>query len=215
VTSPLSTTSYAVLGLLSLRSWTGYELVQQMQRSLVHAWPKEDSVLYEEPRRLVARGLATAHKERDGRRVRNRYEITDEGRRALRAWLAEPSNPPRFEAEPMLRLIFADQGEVSDALAAVNALRDWAATRFASGAKYIHAYRAGDVRFPEREHINALFARMYAELYLTVLSFADLAEKEIRDWPRTYDLDRRERTRELMNELFELADRAPAENDGE
>ena len=50
----LPTTSYAVLGLLALRSWTGYELVQQARRSLAFCWPKEDSVLYEEPRRLVA-----------------------------------------------------------------------------------------------------------------------------------------------------------------
>ena len=209
VTPQLTTTSYAALGLLSLRSWTGYELVQQGQRSLVHAWPKEDSVLYEEPRRLVALGLATAHKEREGGRVRNRYEITEDGRSALRAWLARPSNPPRVELEPILRLIFADQGEVRDALAAVAALRDWASTRFANAAKHILAARSGEVLFPERDHINALTARLYTELYTTLISFADLAEKEIRTWPRTDGLGRTERTQQLVDELFEIVDRTP------
>ena len=31
---PRTTTSYAVLGLLSVRSWTTYELAKQVQRSL-------------------------------------------------------------------------------------------------------------------------------------------------------------------------------------
>ena len=30
----LTTTSYAILGLLALRSWTTYELAKQMQRTL-------------------------------------------------------------------------------------------------------------------------------------------------------------------------------------
>jgi len=103
VNKVLSTTSYAVLGLLSLRSWTGYELTQQARRSLAHAWPKEDSVLYEEPRRLAAMGLAEAQKEQGRGRGRNRYSITDAGRQALRAWLATPGAPPHLELEPLLR----------------------------------------------------------------------------------------------------------------
>src|ERR1700739_3541884 len=102
----LSTTSYAVLGLLSLRSWTGYELAQQGRRSLRFCWPKEDSVLYEEPRRLVACGLASAVRERNGGRSPNRYEITDEGRRALGEWLPGTGHPPRDDTQPHFRLFF-------------------------------------------------------------------------------------------------------------
>ena len=50
-------------------------------------------------------------RERNGGRSRNRYEITDEGRQALREWLGEPSSPPRIELEPCLRVLFADQGD--------------------------------------------------------------------------------------------------------
>lgn len=204
----LSTTSYAVLGLLSLRSWTGYELVQQGRRTLVHIWPKEDSVLYEEPRRLVAHGLARAHKEREGGRVRNRYEITDEGRVALREWLGAPSAAPRLELEPMLRLFFADQGEVPDALAAVAALRDWAATRYAAGAEIIRD-QSRQVLLPERVHIGVLVAQLYIDLYSTMISFADLADKEIRTWPRTDGLGLTDRTQELIDELLETIGHEP------
>ena len=89
----LTTTSYAVLGLLSVRSWTAYELTKQMSRSLSHIWPRAVSAIYKEPKLLVAHGLATASVEDNGERRRTRYSITPEGRRALEAWLARPSAP--------------------------------------------------------------------------------------------------------------------------
>src|ERR1700758_2434735 len=142
-------------------------------------WPKAESVIYEEPRRLVALGLARASKERIGGRSRNRYEITDEGRQALRAWLAPPSGAPRFEFEPMLRLAFADQGEIDDLLAAIATLRDWAAQNLAVGHEIVQAYRDGQAPFPERMHINVLGAHLLAQIYGAILRSAELAEKEI------------------------------------
>ena len=56
--STLSTTSHAILGLLSLRSWTTYELAKQVQRSIGWFWPRAERKLYDEPKRLVAAGLA-------------------------------------------------------------------------------------------------------------------------------------------------------------
>ena len=47
-----------ILGLLSLRSWTTYELAKQVQRSLGWFWPRAERKLYDEPKRLVAAGLA-------------------------------------------------------------------------------------------------------------------------------------------------------------
>jgi len=45
----LTTTSYALLGLLALRSWTTYELTKQVQRSLGWFWPRTERKLYDEP----------------------------------------------------------------------------------------------------------------------------------------------------------------------
>ena len=53
VTESRSTTSYALLGLLSLRSWTTYELAKQVQRSIGWFWPRAERKLYDEPKRLV------------------------------------------------------------------------------------------------------------------------------------------------------------------
>jgi len=203
VATRLSTTSYAVLGLLALRSWTGYELTQQARRSLAYCWPKEDSVLYEEPRRLAALGLARTQQERDRGRTRNRYTITDAGRRALRAWLATPSAPPHLELEPLLRLTFADQGELPDARAAVAALRDWAAASRADGMAVLRGYQVGQIPFPDRMHISVLTACYYKAVYDTTIAFCDLAEKEIASWERTSGPGATQRTRDLLEQLLD------------
>ncbi len=87
-----TTTSYALLGLLHVRPWTTYELAKQVQRSLRWFWPRAERKLYDEPKALVADGLATAAKEFTGQRSRTVYRITDDGRAALaeqqRQWAA-------------------------------------------------------------------------------------------------------------------------------
>jgi DNA-binding PadR family transcriptional regulator len=89
VDKPKSTTSYALLGLLALRPWTTYELAKQAQRSLGWFWPRAERKLYDEPKRLVAAGLATATREMTGARPRTIYVATARGRKALRRWLDE------------------------------------------------------------------------------------------------------------------------------
>src|ERR671938_339368 len=53
----LTTTSYAILGLLAIQPWSTYELAQQMDRSLGRMWPRAQSKIYEEPKKLVAHAL--------------------------------------------------------------------------------------------------------------------------------------------------------------
>jgi PadR family transcriptional regulator, regulatory protein AphA len=197
----LSTTSYAILGMLALRPWTAYELTRQLRRSLTYCWPKAESVLYDEPKRLVQLGLATAHREPVGRRARTTYVITDEGRRALGAWLATPPSPPRFEFETMLRLLYADQGTKEDLLGAVRATRSWAELWSANGREQMRGYLADGGPFPDRLHIIALFSSFYTNLFELIIRWAELAEDEIERWPRTDGLGMTERSHALLEEL--------------
>ena len=105
-------TTYAILGLLSVRPWTTYELAKQVQRSLSWFWPRAERKLYDEPKRLVADGLATATKESTGKRPRTVYGITDAGREELRRWLDEPPAPPTTEFEGLVKIFFAEAGSL-------------------------------------------------------------------------------------------------------
>ena len=87
----LTVTSYALLGQLALRPWSVYEMTKNVGRTLHWFWPRAESVLYAEVKRLVTRGLAEASPE-PGARGRDRvvYAISDDGRAALQHWLAQP-----------------------------------------------------------------------------------------------------------------------------
>ena len=178
----LSTTAYAVLGLLALDSWTAYELKQQAQRSLHFCWPKADTILYAQPRKLEALGLARSEVEVHNGRRRNRYWITPKGREALSRWLASPSGPPQLELEPVLRLLFADQGTLDDAKSAIDAMRQWAIDRALDGKSILDSYGTAEEPFPDRRHLKLLTSVFYASIGEAILEAAEFATAEIQRW---------------------------------
>lgn len=110
----LTTTSYALLGLLARSPWSAYELNKYMQWSaLRRIWPRAESRIYEEPKKLVAQGLANAREEFQGARKRTVYRITAKGRRALATWLGQPSAELTYEYETLVKLINGDHCDES------------------------------------------------------------------------------------------------------
>jgi PadR family transcriptional regulator, regulatory protein AphA len=182
-TSPLTTTSYAVLGLLAIKPWSSYELTQQMDRSLGRVWPRAASKLYEEPKKLVAHGLARSSAERNGRRARTVYAITAEGRDALRDWLAEPGEGPALEFEQLLKVFFADNGTKTDALATLAAAQDWARARCRESLAIGEQYAQEHGPFPERMAVLQLTSRFLTDFYLLVGDWASWAAEIVANWP--------------------------------
>jgi DNA-binding PadR family transcriptional regulator len=181
--APLTTTSYAILGMLAIRPWTAYELAQQMSRSLDRVWPKARSHLFNEPKKLVALGLATGTEETVGRRPRTRYAITPAGRRALRAWLSRPGEPPVLEFEELLKLFFADQGSRADAAATVRRIAEWAREQTEIHAAVARSYLAGAGPFPERAPVLAITGRFVADFAEMVQRWAERAAATLEGWP--------------------------------
>src|SRR5919199_6326363 len=152
----LTSTTYAVLGLLAVRPWSTYELTQQIPHSLGRIWPRAASKLYEEPKKLVAQGLAVANAERVGRRPRTVYSITPQGRTALAEWLHSPGGGPVLEFEQLLKVWFSDHGTKADALASLAATRAWAAQQNEENKRAAQAYVAGEGPFQQRAAQNML-----------------------------------------------------------
>lgn len=183
----MTTTGYALLGLLAVRPWTTYELAQQVRRSLAWFWPRTERKLYDEPKRLVAAGWATAREEFTGRRKRTVYEITDAGRAALRAWLGEPSAPPSTENEAMVRVFFADSGDLDSLRATLAGMEDGARARLAELTAMAEASREGEYPFPERRHISVITMRLQQDQERTMIDWATWARAEVDRWRATDD----------------------------
>ena len=54
----VTTTGYMILGLLSTRDWSAYDIASQSGKGMTELWPRADRQLYNAPRRLVDHGLA-------------------------------------------------------------------------------------------------------------------------------------------------------------
>jgi DNA-binding PadR family transcriptional regulator len=120
-------------------------------------WPRAQSTLYEEPKKLVAHGLATARKERTGKRPRTVYAITAKGRRALAAWLGRPGDEPRVESEAVLKTFFAEHAPSKEALLAqLRSVVEWADASHDRGRGIARGYLDESTVFPERMHVISL-----------------------------------------------------------
>ena len=197
----MTTSSYAVLALLDLKPWTGYELTHQAQRSLRYAWPKSERLLYSEPKKLVELGYATTHTEQSGNRTRNVYEITEAGRQALAEWTASPTEAPRFEVEALLRLLFADQGSKDDVARALSQLESDVGEHHQAIMELMASYLDGGHPFPQRTHLSVLFATFQIEMFRTIERWVEFARDEIDEWPATRDLGMTARTEELIRHI--------------
>jgi DNA-binding PadR family transcriptional regulator len=179
----LTTTSYSILGLLAIKPWTTHELVQQVDRSMRRIWPRAQSKLYEEPKKLVAHGLAKATDDPVGRRRRTRYTITANGRRALAAWLAEPGTGPVLECEQLLKISFADSGSKADVVANLEAARRWVLEENEDNLATARAYLDGRGAFPDRAALNQLGGRFLTDFYVMVAEWIEWASGLVAEWP--------------------------------
>jgi DNA-binding PadR family transcriptional regulator len=184
-----TTTSYAVLAVLALRDHSTYELTKQMQLSQHYLWPRAESNMYAEPKRLVAAGLAASREEWTGGRRRTVYSITEAGRAELAGWLAAPSARPRYESEALLKVFFGENGTVEDMLGSIRALRDEATSALEHWNAIADRYDAGEGEYPQRFALSALVARLLGEQQAATVRWAEWAEGVVTGWGRPCPTD--------------------------
>jgi PadR family transcriptional regulator, regulatory protein AphA len=179
----LTTTSYAILGLLSVKPWSAYELTGQMKRGMRFTWPRAETRIYQEPKHLVAHGLARAKVERNGLRSRTVYSITPKGRAALRRWLTMPSAPPQLECEALVRATFTEAGTTQDLLRTMRELREQALGSYLQIADQAEDYLATGGPFPERLPTIVLVGKFILEYLAFLERYARWAETQLETWP--------------------------------
>ena len=178
-----ATTANAILGLLALRrEWSTWDLTRQLRRNMRFFWPRAESQIYEEAKRLVEKGLARGERSYTGRRPRTTYRITPSGRRALRQWLATPPRPTALECEPLLRVFLADfcsRDQLGVALAQVRADAHAILTVGRTvGAEYL----AGTAPFQDQVHIRALVFDFLSHHARMLNDWADRTERVFQQW---------------------------------
>jgi PadR family transcriptional regulator, regulatory protein AphA len=114
--------SYAILALVGRGGAGPHDIVRMMREGSIF-WTTSESHYYAEPRRLAALGYLKARTEPGRTRPRTHYELTDAGREALTAWLAEPAPMPRVQNEAIVKLLAADFSDDATIAATLAPLR--------------------------------------------------------------------------------------------
>jgi PadR family transcriptional regulator AphA len=188
----LTTTSYALLGHLSMRPWTTYELAKQMRRNVRWIWPRAESRIYSELKSVVASGHAQASRTFTGKRATTTYSITPKGRQALREWFSTVPAPMSHESEGLLRVFLGAEADPAALLQAVRKVGIDGAEIREVGAPIGEAYLAGTAPFQDQVHVRA-FVLDFLWSYSVLLSdWAERTAKELERWPRM-TLDQRRR----------------------
>jgi PadR family transcriptional regulator AphA len=178
----LTSSAYAILGLLAMGAHSAYELTRQMERTLRFFWPRAASKLYETPKLLASIGLARATRGAVGRRPRTLYTITAEGREALAQWLETRDMAPlELESEALLRVWFGRFGTIDDLRAAIENLQTQAQANLAWGTAIAREYLAEGVP-PDRGHISVLTFRFLWNFNTMLDAWATWSLREVRDW---------------------------------
>lgn len=101
----LSSLGSALLGLLARGAYSGYDLLQLMQRPVSLFWYANHSQIYTELTRLEAQGYVThqliVQKDKPDKKV---YSITDQGLMALREWTIQPLGKIEVRDEFLLKV---------------------------------------------------------------------------------------------------------------
>jgi len=107
--SYLPTTSYVILGLLTFREMSGYDLKQLINQSITHFyWSPAKSQIYGELRRLESHGLVTMREVPQTLRPDKRlYRITTQGTEAMMKWLEHSGvEPDSYKSALLLKVFF-------------------------------------------------------------------------------------------------------------
>jgi PadR family transcriptional regulator AphA len=190
-----------------------YELVQGYRRSLGLVMSRSEAAIYAEPKRLETDGLLTRAEEQRGQRVVPVYEITDAGRAELRSWLDAPPTFPLVDAEPVLRAVFADQGDLAQLRRSLVAFREDALTRSFALRAIPDEYLRAAGPYQQRSPLVALSGRFVVDLIALYVRWCDWALDAVDAWrddrvrPEDWAL---ERFTEMADELARLtAGRVP------
>ena len=139
-------TRYAILGLLSLGSASGYDMKKTVDGNIGFFWNENFGHIYPILRQLEKEGLVTkASGGSSGYPPKNIYTLTAAGKKEFLAWLPEPPEEPPLRNEMLLKLFFGRQNnrqKVEAMIAAEKKKNEQLLTVYGQVAKKISSFKS-------------------------------------------------------------------------
>ncbi|CRX37913.1 PadR family transcriptional regulator [Estrella lausannensis] len=101
-------TKYVLLGFLLTESLSGYQLGRLIREATSHFWQESDASIYPTLKILAEEGLVSVEEAFVGRRRKEIFTITAQGREAFLGWFKREPEPDIHREEFLLKLFFTD-----------------------------------------------------------------------------------------------------------
>lgn len=149
--------AHAILGLLTQRPWTGYDLKTQcFDGSVAHFWPADQSQIYRMLDKLLKDGFVTAESgPSQAGPPRKIYTITKAGMKELDRWLSSTVSMPEVRDATLIQVFFVNRLPKGQAIKILDGLRQGYQAR-------LEAYLA--VKIPRDQNGPQAGPRMTLEL---------------------------------------------------
>ena len=110
---------YLILGLLLLTPMTGYELQRFIKQNLALICSSSAGSVQTALAKLEREGRIAASETMEGRRRKNTFSITGQGRRAFEDWVAQPMQAGRVKNMELARMFFLGLARPGQRIAAI------------------------------------------------------------------------------------------------
>ena len=100
-------TKYAILGVLSIKPGSGYDIKKFCDKSIAHFWNENYGHIYPVLKQLEQDGWVCKTTEISESKMRNIYNITDLGKQKLIEWLSVPPEIMQARYEFLLKMFFS------------------------------------------------------------------------------------------------------------
>ncbi len=182
---------HALLGLLTYRPATGYELKTAFNKSIHFFWNATLPQIYRTLKQMEEKGWLTVMVEhQDGKPSRKRYHVTEAGQGEHRRWLKEVPEIPEHREPMLIKVFFGNRLEPEDFRSHLQMWREYYAgllRRYEEEIRPIidHSAKLAGVEEDARYWNFTLdFGRRHAKMVVDWCDEILTARSESRDEPR-------------------------------
>lgn len=121
----INKTKYALLGVLTLSSGSGYDIKKFCDSSIGHFWHENYGHIYPVLKKMEEEELITKKVEQtEGRPSKNIYSITEKGKKELEQWLILPVEQEPARSELLLKIFCSKDIPVRNVIEKIEKVRE-------------------------------------------------------------------------------------------
>ena len=158
---------FAILGLLSWRSLTGYDIKKMFAGSTALYWSGNNNQIYTTLVGLHKKELVSREVElQPDRPPRKTYSLTEKGRAQLKEWLLTEPEPPQLKNSFLIQLAWADQLDAAELEALLGKYEAEMEMQVSILQEQAHRRNLSPSGTPRDAYINTALARTRREAML-------------------------------------------------